>query len=298
MEAHAPQSTGVPAQGSRVRHGRGELLADLPVTEQRLELSRVSTAVLAGGDGPPLVLLHGPGESAVSWMRVIPRLASTHRVIAPDLPGHGASSVEGRGRMGREEVLSWLGALIDQVCSEPATLVGHVLGGALAARFAVDRGGRLRRLVLVDSLGLAPFRPAPRFALTMLGFVLRPTESSYSRFMKQCSYDLDGLQEEMGALWEPFVEYNLALARSSSPVARGLMRDIGVPQIPAEDLARIAVPTALIWGRHDRANRLRVAEAASARYGWPLHVIEGCADDPARDRPEAFLEALRSALAS
>jgi pimeloyl-ACP methyl ester carboxylesterase len=66
-----------------------------------------------------------------------------------------------------------------------------------------------------------------------------------------------------------------------------------VPRIPPEDLAQIAVPTTLIWGRHDRANRPRIAEAASARYGWPLRVIEDCADDPPRDQPEAFLEALR-----
>jgi hypothetical protein len=40
---------------------------------------------------------------------------------------------------------------------------------------------------------------------------------------------------------------------------------------------------------------LRIAEAASARYGWPLHVIENCADDPPRDQPEAFLQALHTA---
>ena len=56
------------------------------------------------------------------------------------------------------------------------------------------------------------------------------------------------------------------------------------------------MPTTLIWGRDDRANRVGVAERASARYGWPLHVIERAADDPARDRPEAFLAALRSTL--
>jgi hypothetical protein len=42
--------------------------------------------------------------------------------------------------------------------------------------------------------------------------------------------------------------------------------------------------------------RLSVAEAASARYGWPLHVIENARDDPAIEQPEAFLEALRAAL--
>jgi pimeloyl-ACP methyl ester carboxylesterase len=277
---------------------REELLGDLPVTERRHDLAGVSTSVLVGGAGHSLVLLHGPGESAVGWMRVIPELVASHHVIAPDLPGHGRSRVEEGVTMDRRRALAWLGELIDRESPEPPTLVGHVLGGAMAARFAVDRGEKLGRLVLVDSLGLVPFRPAPRFALTMLGFVLRPTAKSYDRFMRQCSFDLDGLRKDMGSLWEPFVEYNLSLARSLSPAARRLMREVGLPRIPPEDLARIEVPTTLVWGRHDRANRLRVAELASERYGWPLHVIEDCADDPARDRPEAFLDALGSALAA
>jgi hypothetical protein len=52
----------------------------------------------------------------------------------------------------------------------------------------------------------------------------------------------------------------------------------------------------LIWGRHELGVRLSVAEAASARYGWPLLVIENARDDPAIEQPEAFLEALRTAL--
>jgi pimeloyl-ACP methyl ester carboxylesterase len=66
--------------------------------------------------------------------------------------------------------------------------------------------------------------------------------------------------------------------------------------IPPRDLACITVPTTLIWGRHDLGVRLKVAEAASARYGWPLYVIENARDDPAIEQPEAFLEALRTAL--
>ena len=76
--------------------------------------------------------------------------------------------------------------------------------------------------------------------------------------MRQCSFDLDGLREQMGERWEPFVAYNLELARAPSAKAAGrLMRELGLPRIPPAELARIAVPTTLIWGRHDRANRLR-----------------------------------------
>lgn len=277
---------------------RQRLLARLPVTERRLQLAGVSTALLEGGSGPPVVLLHGPGEFAAKWLRVIPRLVTTHRVIAPDLPGHGESHVVG-GDLDADGVLAWVSGLIARTCDAPPALVGHVLGGAIAARFAVNQSDRLSRLVLVDSLGLGPFRPAPAFALTMLAFLARPSEGSYARFMRQCSFDLEGLREQMADDWAPFAAYNLELARSpGAKIAGRLMRRFGLPVIPEADLARITVPTALIWGRHDRAIRLRTAEHASARFGWPLHVIENCADDPPRDQPVAFTDALDAVLAS
>lgn len=275
---------------------RERLLAGLPVRERRLEAAGIETALLEGGEGSPVVLLHGPGESAVKWMRVLPGLLARHRAIAPDLPAHGESEVPGEA-LDAERANAWLGELIEAGCEAPPALVGHVLGGAIGARFAIARPDALSRLVLVDSLGLARFRPAPRFAATLFGFLARPRRGSYERFMRQCSYDLDGLRGGMGESWEAFLEYNLELAQGpGAKAAGGMLRRLGMPPIPPEDLARIAVPTSLIWGRQDRANRLRVAEAAAERYGWPLHVIEECADDPARDRPEAFLAALDSIL--
>jgi pimeloyl-ACP methyl ester carboxylesterase len=294
--ATAPPMVNRP-NGAPGADARRRLLDDLPVTERRLPLAGVSTAVLEGGDGPPLVLLHGPGEFAAKWLRVIPDLVTTHRVIAPDLPGHGTSEVTG-GRLDADRVLGWLGELIERTCPSRPALVGHVLGGSIAARYASADGDRLGRLVLVDTLGLAPFRPAPTFALGLVRFTVRPTERSYDRFMRRCSFDLDALRDEMGERWEPFEAYNLDRARAPGvkTAVRTLMRHVGVPTIPPSELARIATPTTLIWGRHDLANRLRIAETASARYGWPLHVIENVADDPPRDRPEAFLAALRSSL--
>ncbi len=275
---------------------RDRLLAGLEVRERRLEAGGVSTLVLEGGEGAPVLLLHGPGEFGAKWMRVIPELAATHRVIAPDLPAHGSSGLAD-GPLDVNRVLAWLRELIERTCASPPVLVGHVLGGAIAARFAIESSERLRGLVLVDAMGLGRFRPSPKFALTMAGFLVRPTERSYERFMRQCSYDLDGLREQLGERWEPFVAYNLELARApEAKVAGRMMRRVGIPRIPPHELDRIAVPTTLIWGRQDRALRLRIAETASERHGWPLRVIEDCADDPPRDQPEAFLAALHTAL--
>ena len=284
------------AHTTAARSPRQRLLASVPVTEHRLRLAGMSTAVLDGGQGPPVVLLHGPGESAANWGRVVPELVTTHRVVAPDLPAHGATDAP-EGPDLAEQVLGWLGELLERTCPSPPVIVGHILGGAIAARFAIDHADRLAALVLVDSLGLGRFRPAPSFALSMIGFLARPNPRSFDRFMRQCSYDLDGLRTQLGEDWDAFVAHNLEQARSPAAKTAGrLFRELGIPALPPEDLERISVPVTLIWGRHDRANRLGIAEAASERYGWPLHVIDASADDPARDRPEAFVQALRRSL--
>jgi pimeloyl-ACP methyl ester carboxylesterase len=284
--------------GDRNRDVRERLLAGLPVTDRRLELAGVSTAVLEGGDGPPLVLLPAPGEFAAVWIRVIPDLMATHHVIAPDLPGSGASEMpDGPPRL--DTVLKWLGELVSQTCPTPPVLVGHTAGGALAARFAVDHSDWLDRLVLVDSYGLARFRPAPKMALSFIRATLRPTERSVDRAFRHCFVDLNGVRAEMGERWELLAAY--ALDRFRTPSVKAAGRSLGpklVSAIPPDDLVRIAAPTTLIWGRHDLGVRLEVAEAASARYGWRLHVIENAADDPAIEQPEAFLRALRASLGS
>jgi pimeloyl-ACP methyl ester carboxylesterase len=274
---------------------RERLLAGLPVTERRLDLDGVSTAVLEGGGGPPVVFLQA--EFAAVWMRVIPELARTHRVIAPDLPGLGASQVS-HGPLTIDTVMTWVGELIEQTCSTPPVLVGKGAAGAIAARFAVGHSDRLHALVLVDSYGLARYRPPLGMVLTYAGVMLRPTERGLERgFRNYCFADLDGLRGEMGEGWDAMAAY--ALDRFRTPAVRTAMRRLMRPlaaAIPPHDLARITVPTTLIWGRHDRGVRLNVAHAASERYGWALHVIDDARDDPAIEQPQAFLEALRTAL--
>jgi pimeloyl-ACP methyl ester carboxylesterase len=276
---------------------RERLLAELPVTERRLSVAGVSTAVLEGGHGPPVVFLQA--EFAAVWMRVIPELVRTHRVIAPDLPGLGASHVP-NGPPGVDTVLTWVGELIEQTCPTPPVLVGKGAGGAIAARFAVDHSDQLQALVLVDTYGLARYRPALGMALTFTGVMLRPTERGLERgFRNYCFADLDGVRGEMGERWEAMAAY--ALDRFRTPSVRAAMRRLMRPlasAIPPHDLARITVPTTLIWGRHDRGVQLNVARLASERYGWALHVIEDARDDPAIEQPQAFLEALRTALDS
>ena len=285
-----------PEVGQRARE---QMLAGISISERRLHLAGVPTAVLEGGDGPPIVLLHGPGEFAAAWLPILPQLVRTHHVIAPDLPGHGASKMTAAG-LDADGVLDWLGELIEATCGRPPVLVGRVIGGAIGLRFAVEHPDALVQLVLVDTLGLTPFEPAPRFGLALDRFLARPTADTYDRFMEFCTFDLDRVREQLGQRWEPYATYAVELAGTPSVQGAmgGLIGQFAVTPVPPDDLARIDVPTTLIWGRHDLATPLQVAEDASARHGWPLHVIEDAGDDPPLEQPDAFLDALRATLDS
>ena len=286
-----------PTTTTHARSPRAQLLADLPISERRLELAGVSTPLLEGGDGPPLVLLHEPGSFAAQWLRVLEHLVQYNRVIAPDLPGHGASQVTS-GELDGGCVLAWLAELIERTCDDPPVLLGHLGSGAIAARYAVKRSDRLRALVLVDSFGLGRFRPAPAFALALFRYVARPTARTYDGLMNRCIVNYPAVRTALAERWQPFADYTLDCARSPGGKAalRVMMRDLAVPAIPPADLAQISVPTTLIWGRHDPVVRISVAAAASERYGWALHVIEDAGDDPPLEQPTAFLDALKNGL--
>ena len=275
---------------------RAALLAGLPVSERRVTVAGVSTAVLEGGDGPPLVLLHGPGAFAAHGGTVLPELAGDHRVIAPDLPGHGAvGAPDGRWTPSACSTgsASW--------SSTPARRRRCGRAGVRRRdRRPVRRRparGRCARLVLVDSARPGPVRARAAARARRSALPRRPqTAATYDRFMEFCAFDLDG-SASMGPRWAPYAAYASSWPAPERAGRRwAVVRAFGDAPIPPAELARIDVPTILIWGRHDLATRCGSPKAAGVRYGWPLHVIESAGDDPPLEQPDAFLAALRAAL--
>ena len=168
----------------------------------------------------------------------------------------------------------------------------------MAARFASVRSDRLAALVLVDTLGLSPFHPSPAYGAAVHEFMSDPSEGTLNGLWNQCLFDLPTVRSRMAKEWGAINAYTLDRIQAPGRLSslRLLMDQFGMPAIPGDVLARIAVPTTIIWGRQDRATPLTIAQAASARFGWPLHVIEEAADDPTLDRPDVFLKTLRQML--
>src|SRR3954451_7641318 len=124
------------------------------VRESRVVHGHRRAFVLAG-EAPPLVLLHGIGNSAQTWAGVIDQLAAERTVLAPDLLGHGSSD-KPRGASSIAGYANGMGDLLSVLDLEQVTVVGHSLGGGIALQFAYQFPERCERLVLVGSGGLGP----------------------------------------------------------------------------------------------------------------------------------------------
>ena len=275
---------------------RRRLLAELPVTERRLRWAGASTTLLEGGGGPPMVLLHGGIDSGgVLWAPLIIRLSKSARVVVPDLPGLGES--EPVAEMNEVVFSDWLAEVIRTTCDGKPILVAHSLLGGLAARFAIHHGELLRRLVLIGVPAVGPYHMPLGLLITAVRFDLSPPERRGARFADWAFLDSARTRNRDPEWFDALMAYEVF--RGMVPHVRRTMRQLikaCTKQIPEAELQRIDVPTALVWGRADRMVRLQIAELASAKFGWPLQVIEDAGHVPMVEQPESFLRALRAAF--
>ncbi len=114
-------------------------------------------------DGPAIVLLHGGSldSARLSWEPIWPRLARTAQLVAPDLPGYGAS-VLGATRPTLAGYRDWLLAFLDACELRTVVLVGLSMGGGIALRTAVDAPERVSALVLCAPYGVSERTPGGR----------------------------------------------------------------------------------------------------------------------------------------
>jgi len=269
-----------------------------------------------GGEGPPVLLVHGLGGAAANWITVGDRLAASGRhVLAPDLAGFGITppGPEGSSVEANADLLT---ALVDWLGEGPATLVGNSMGGLVAMLTATRAPGHVAGLVLVDpALPLPPFRPPdPQVALKLLGPLLpglggpamrayravRSPEAETRETLTMCTADPATVPPEAiaalaetnrlrrGLAWTvpAFVEADRSIARWV--FNRGRFREL---------LHRVDRPTLLLHGSEDRLVSLASAEwAAVERPDWELVVLDGVGHLPMLEDTDRFLDVVVSWL--
>ena len=206
------------------------------------------------GEGPPLLLIHGLAGSWQNWLETIPHFARTRRVLAPDLPGFGASampgepiSIPGYGRL--------VDALLDALDIEAAVLVGNSMGGFIAAELAIAHPQRVEKLVLVSAAGITAEHQRNERVLALMrrfeaalawasthpkpNFLLRPRGRQALRLVFAHPEKMPGpllFEQAKGSGKPGFIDALDAL--SDYPLR--------------ERLERISVPTLIVWGDRDR----------------------------------------------
>jgi 2-hydroxymuconate-semialdehyde hydrolase len=287
-----------PTAPSAVSTARTRLTAGLPVRSRWLDVAGTGTFVTAGGEGPPLILLHGGIESGGAyWAPVVEALAATHSLVIPDAPGLGESEPVA-GRLDGAGFATWLAELVRLTCPEPPILVAHSLLGTLAAGFAARHSALLRRLVLWAAPGLGPYRLPAGLLVAAIRFDVRPNERNLARFAAWPFLDLTRARTRDPSWFDEFFAYQLDRARTDQVkrTMRYLIRTC-TKRVPDTDLQAITAPTALLWGLRDRMVPLRVGEYASGRHGWPLHVIDDAGHVPHVEDPATFVSTLHRAIA-
>ncbi len=240
------------------------------------------------GQGSPVVLIHGFASSIYTWREAIPVLAREHEVVALDLPGFGGSGVP--RHLTPALYARVVPALIDRLGLAQVDLVGHSLGGAVAAVLAARQPERVRRLVLVSSAG---FNMDPRdrpWLLRAAGWGGSLVEHLPHRRvlvragLRQVFFDDRHLTPER------VEEYLAPLARPGvvsalqSLLASGSGWEGGhLPELVKE----IRKPTLILWGREDAWIPMAQADRFEASIPGSRKVIfERCGHVPQEEHPQ------------
>ena len=283
---------------------------DLPTTDLSRQFQTVhgyTRAFIHAGSGPALLLLHGIGDNADSWERVIEDLVTDHTVIVPDLLGHGASA-KPRADYSVAAFANGMRDLLTVLGVERATIVGHSLGGGVAAQFAYQYPERCERLVLVGSGGVSrdvsPFlrlvaTPAAEVVMPLLRRPIVDVAATVAReILRRTPLDLaldaDDLHRVLTDL--PDANARQAFVRTLRAVVdwRGQV----VTMLDRAYLAA-AMPTLLVWGARDPIIPVAHAHLAHANLpGSRLEVFEDSGHFPHRTDPERFTAVLREFLAA
>ncbi|MFB6166585.1 MAG: alpha/beta fold hydrolase [Haloarculaceae archaeon] len=255
------------------------------------------------GDGPPVVLLHGVGLDAarISWKHAIPALAETHRVIAPDLPGHGDSDKPNR-RYTTDYYIDVVESFVDALDLASVAVAGISMGGAIALGYALRND--VERLALIDSYGLgtdAPWRPAASVALRVpvmdqllwntMGMTEGTVRGTLSGYTDQAPPEF--VEEVHEIMQDP------ACGRTLRSWQRSEFRACGFRTCYLEELSDLSVPTLLVHGENDTLLPSTWSERAAARLpDSELHVLADCGHWPPRERPSRFNGLLTDFFAS
>lgn len=204
------------------------------MNEEMLDVRGHSLRIRKQGDGAPVLYLHGAGGA--NWSRLHDKLSADHCVIAPEHPGFGRSDIPD-WMMGMSDLAYFYLDVLETLKFDRVHLVGHSIGGWLAAEIAIRNTARIKSLTLMAPAGVsvaeAPFADI---------FLWTPEESAANNY-----FDPEMARARLAAP----VDMDVFLQNRAGAARLAWHPRLENPQL-APWLHRIDVPTLLVWGREDK----------------------------------------------
>lgn len=297
LRGPAPRQTGLLVLGAAamlelvsacnvVRLGERQLNHKLErrgITAQTVRLGDANVHYYEGGEGPPVVLLHGFGASAVwQWHEQVGPLARNHRVIMPDMLWFGGSWSKRRD-FGIDHQIEVVIELLDHLGIEQAHFVGISYGGIVAHELAAKHPDRVRKLAILDSPGRVytaedHTQMLERFAVADVGELLVPTSPDAVQVLMELGYH----KPPKAPRWVHAQVLSAMYGQFREEKTNLLMTLVAQLDALDERPGEVTHETLLIWGEHDAVfpleigRRLETQMAGRAR----LRVVENAGHAP------------------
>lgn len=254
-----------------------------------------------GGEGPPLLLVHGYLWSGTVWEDVFPLLGARFRVIVPDLPGFGESEKPPPARYayGLDAFAESLVDLVAALGVGRVSVCGHSMGGAVALTLAAHHPDLVEKLVVASPVVYGSRRGAAASITTLpvLGPLLFKQvygRAMFRRFFRENVYARDeSLPRER--IEQMFATFNAPAAREAAYAT--MLSTLDMRPLIAS-IPRVTAPTLVAWGRSDRwvpvdHGRRLARELRRARFE-----VFDCGHSPPEEAPASFAEVVSTFLRS
>lgn len=229
---------------------------------QTVKVGKREIFVTEQGQGPALVMLHGggPGASGLSnFSRNVDSLSQRFKVIIPDMPGYGRSTVDIDKSDTFGDLAGAVRAVMDHMGVAKASFAGNSLGGAAALRLAMDTPERVDRLVLMGPGGIGTTRSLPTRGLNALLDYYKgdgPSREKIERFIRTYLV-ADGATVDDALIDARYRDSIRPEAVANPPLTRpGGLRALWKMDLTRDPrLKRLPHPVLALWGANDKVNR-------------------------------------------
>jgi len=249
------------------------------IKSRYVKIDNLNIRYYQGGQGEPLLIIHGGNSHARLWVNNMRELCQNHTILVPDLPGFGLSqSMEGKFYI--PELVDFIDKFAQAMGLESFNLMGHSLGGGIAASYSLQFPQKVKKLILIDSMCMGEDIALWVRVLSLPAFGISLGKSVVALFQ--------GIKWLTEAMFRS-IDFIVPLSQASIIIGCSSVTLRAQTVVLMQRLSEIIVPTLIVWGKNDRIVPVKQAYAAATVIpDCQLKVFEDCGHSAYQQRLPEF----------